>query len=201
VTGPAAPWPDLPAAAAAEALRVLGAGLDRDWSGRAGDTTWRCCDLLDHIVLGVAGYAGLLIARPTDRYIALRTGNEPGSSVPERLESITIAATLLAHTVRASAPQVRAYHPWGISDAPGFAAMGAVEILVHTHDLVRSLGIDWTPPDELAAPALHRLFPGAPDGHAPGAALLWSTGRIALPGHPQLPRESWQWFGEVRCPS
>lgn len=198
MTGAATSWAELPLAAAAEARAVLGKGLDEDWSRPAGDTSWRCRDLLDHITLGVTGYAGLLIARPVDRYIALRTGNDPQSAVPERFESITIAATLLAHTVRATGPEVRAYHSWGTSDAPGFAAMGAVEILVHAHDLVRTLGIDWSPPDDLAAPVVRRLFPNAPSGAAPGAALLWCTGRIGLPGHPQLPRESWQWYGEVR---
>jgi hypothetical protein len=191
-------WADLPSAAAAEALTVLGKAVDEDWSQPAGDTTWRCRDLLDHITLGVTGYAALLIARPTDRYPALRTGNEPGASVPERLESVTIAATLLAHTVRATEPQVRAFHPWGTSDPSGFAAMGVVEILVHAHDLVRTFGIDWTPPDDLVAPVVDRLFPNAPDGVTPGAVLLWCTGRIALPGHARLPRAGWQWYGEVR---
>jgi hypothetical protein len=51
-----------------------------------------------------------------------------------RLESVDIA-TLLSLTVRASGPEVRAYHSWGTSDAAGFAAMGAVEILVHTYDI------------------------------------------------------------------
>jgi hypothetical protein len=192
-------WADLPPAAAAEVLPVLGKAVDEDWSRRAGETDWSCLELLDHITLGVTGYAGLLIARPVEpRYIALRTGNDPVSSAPERLETLTIAATLLAHTVRATGPQVRAYHSWGTSDPCGFAAMGVVEILVHAHDLVRTFGIDWTPPDDLAEPVMRRLFPNAPDGATPGAALLWCTGRIALPGHARLPRAGWQWYGEVR---
>lgn len=199
MTAPGPAWADLPTAAAAEVLGVLGKAVDEDWSQRAGETDWSCRELLDHITLGVTGYAGLLVARPAQpRYIALRTGNDPGSSVPERLESLTIAATLLSHTVRASGPHVRAYHSWGTSDPPGFAAMGATELLVHAHDLVRTVGIDWEPPAALAAPVVRRLFPNAPDGAAPGAALLWGTGRIALPGHPRLPRRRWQWYGEVR---
>lgn len=192
-------WAELPTAAAAEVLDVLGKSADEDWSQRAGETDWSCRELLDHITLGVTGYAGLLVARPVQpRYIALRTGNDPRSSVPERLESITIAATLLSHTVCASGPDVRAYHSWGTSDPPGFAAMGATELLVHTHDIVRTFGIGWEPPDGLAAPVVRRLFPNAPGGVAPGAALLWGTGRTALPGHPRLPPGGWQWYGEVR---
>ncbi|MEU7864465.1 maleylpyruvate isomerase N-terminal domain-containing protein [Nonomuraea sp. NPDC049141] len=191
-------WPDLPMAAVFEVLPVLEKGLDQDWSRPAGDTAWSLRQLLDHITLGTMGYAGLLIARPTDRYIALRTGNDPHASAAQCLESITIAATVLAHTVRATVPHVLAYHSWGTSDRTGFAAMGAVEILVHSHDIVRTLGFDWAPPDDLAAQVLDRLFPHAPAGHAPGLTLLWACGRIALPEVPQLPREGWQWYGEPR---
>jgi hypothetical protein len=192
------PWSELPIASAAEALPVLEKGVDQDWSRRAADTSWTARDMLDHIVLGVTGYAGLLIAQPTDRHLGLRTGNDPRAAIPLRIESIEIAATLLSLTVRATSPEVRAYHPWGTSDAAGFAAMAAVEILVHNHDLARTLGYDWSPPDILAAQVVERLFPNAPKGHAPGQTLLWCTGRIALPSVPQLPREQWQWYGEIR---
>ncbi|ONI92821.1 hypothetical protein ALI22I_01695 [Saccharothrix sp. ALI-22-I] len=195
------PWPDLPTEVATEVIGVLDKGVDRDWSTTAGGTRMSCRQMLDHITLAVTGYAGLLIARPQPdrpRYIALRTGNDRNASVPECFESITIAATLLSHTVRATGPDVRAYHSWGTSDAPGFAAMGAVEMLVHTHDVTSSLGLDWTPPDDLAAQVVARLFPNAPTDQPPGLALLWGCGRIALPGHPQFPRERWQWYGEVR---
>jgi hypothetical protein len=192
------PWPDLPVAAADEVLPLLEKGLDQDWSRPAGDTAWSARTMLDHIVLGVVGYAGLLIARPTDRYIALRTGNAPEAGAAECLQSIKIAATLLAQTVGATPAEARAHHSWGTSDRTGFAAMGAVEILVHAHDIARTLGFAWTPPDDLAAQAVERLFPNAPAGHAPGATLLWACGRIALPGAVQLPREGWQWYGEVR---
>jgi hypothetical protein len=194
---PAHEWADLPAAAAADVLDVVGTVVDEDWSRRAGETHWSCRELIDHITLGVTGYAALLILRPAAGYPALRTGNDPGAPVPARLESLTVAATLLSHTVRATGPHVRAFHPWGTSDPAGFAAMGAVELLVHGHDLAQTFGIDWQPPDGLAAPVVRRLFPNAPDGVAPGSALLWCTGRTALPGHPRLPREGWQWYGEV----
>lgn len=191
-------WPELPTAAAAHALPLLEKGLEQDWSRPAGETGWSLLELIDHITLGVMGYAGLLVARPADRYIALRTGTDPHAPVAERLESITIAAALLSHTVRATAPEVRAYHPWGASDRTGFAAMAAVEILVHAHDMTRTLGFDWTPPDDLAEPVVGRLFPAAPAGHAPGLTLLWACGRVALPGLARLPRGRWQWSGEVR---
>ena len=191
------PWPELPIASAAEALPVLEKGVDQDWTRRV-DAVRTARELLDHVVFGVTGYAGLLIARPADRYPSLRTGIDPHASIPLRLEAVDIAASLLSLTVRASGPEVRAYHPWGTSDATGFAAMGALEILVHSYDIARVLGFDWSPPEILAAQVVERLFPDAPAGHAPDETLLWCTGRIALPGVPRLPREQWQWYGEPR---
>ncbi|GII00846.1 hypothetical protein [Planobispora takensis] len=188
-----APWPDLVAAVAEECLAVLLKGADEDWSRRAGDLDWTCRQTLDHIALGLVGYAGLLTARPRDRYITLFASIDPEASVPACLEGLGIAASLLGTTVRVTPGDVRAWHPWGHSDAAGFAAMGIVELAVHTYDITRALGLSWTPPDGPAAAVLARLFPDAPPGHAPSAALLWCTGRIPLPGLPR--RTEWQWYG------
>ncbi|WKX72553.1 hypothetical protein [Streptomyces sp. XD-27] len=197
-------WPALVTATAAECTAVLERGAAAAWSrpAGAGDLDWSCRTTLDHMALGVVGYAGLLIARPTDRYIALFASLDEHAPIPACLEGIRIAATVLASAVREAAPDVRAWHPWGHSDGPGFAAMGVVELTMHTYDIARTLGLGWTPPDELVAPALHRLFPEAPSAavrHGAAQALLWCTGRTALPGLPR--RTAWQWHGEVRRPA
>ncbi len=139
-----------------------------------------------------------MTAHPTDRYPALRTGDQPSSSVrDDRLEPVTITATLLAHTVRATAPQVRVFHPWGTSDTAGFAAMGSAEILVHGHDMARTFGIDRTRWTTSPRPSCARLFPDAPDGAAAGSALLWGTG-VALPDTGSYRERIGKWNGEVR---
>ena len=100
-----------------------------------------------------------------------------------------------------TAPDARAYHPYGISDGPGFAAMGVVELLVHGYDVAQGLGVDVTPASRLPIPegpalrAVHRLF-AHPPGARPAAALLWCTGRIPLPGTPR--RTRWTWDSAVR---
>ncbi len=78
--------------------------------------------------------------------------------------------------------------------------MGVAELLLHTYDVTRALGLAWSPPDELAAPALARLFPDAPAvaGDAPADVLLWRTGRGDLPGRPRIPAGAWRWDGRVR---
>jgi hypothetical protein len=190
-------WPDLPLAAARETLPVLSKATGSDWSQLAGETDRSARETLDHTILAVTGYAGLLIAQPTNRYIAMRTGTEPRSSIAECLETLEISATLLSLAVAAASPEARAFHPWGTSDRTGYSCTGAMEILVHGHDIARTFGIDWTLPDYPSDAIVSRLFPNAPSGHAPSRTLLWCTGRIALPGVPRLGPD-WQWYGEVR---
>ncbi|MCA2227209.1 hypothetical protein [Nonomuraea aurantiaca] len=189
-------WPDLVTEAAAVSTMILEEGAERDWSHNASGLDWTCRNTLDHVVLGVVGYAGLLIARPADRYITLFASLDPQAAICECLEGVGIAATILGSAVRDADDQVRAWHPWGHSDGPGFAAMGVVELLMHTADIARGLGLDWRPPEHLCTPVVRRLFPEAPSGHNPADTLLWCTGRAALPGHGR--RSRWQWDGTVR---
>lgn len=95
-------------------------------------------------------------------------------------------AELGGHGRRSVGP---AWH-WGPCDPAGFAAMGVAELLLHTYDIARGLRLPWRPPPGLCAPVLSRLFPDAPQG-PPTEVLLWSAGRIALPGRPR--RASWSW--------
>ncbi|NUW35439.1 maleylpyruvate isomerase N-terminal domain-containing protein [Nonomuraea sp. SMC257] len=194
---PAPTTPDeLLTATARECLAVLGKGAGQDWSRPAGDLDWSCRTTLDHLALGLVGYAGLLVARPADRYVTLFASLDPQAPVAACLEGVGIAATLLATTVRSTPADARAWHPWGHSDITGFAAMGVVELAVHTYDITRTLGLNWTPPDAPSAAAVARLFPEAPSGHGPAETLLWCVGRVALPGLPR--RTGWQWDGTLR---
>lgn len=178
---------------------VPAAVVDPAWH-RPADGERSCRQLLDHLALGLVGYTGLLIARPTDRYITLFASLDPAAPIDACLDGLGIAGTVLASTVRDTPPEVRAWHPWGHSDRTGFAAMGVVELLLHTYDITRALGRAWSPPDELAAPALARLFPDAPTGtgDAPADVLSWCTGRGDLPGRPRVPAGEWQWQGSLR---
>ncbi len=95
--------------------------------------------------------------------------------------------------IRASPPDLRAHHVFGVSDPAGFAAMGVVETLVHTHDVATALEIGWTPDAGLSGRVLARLFPDAPADTDRWPTLLWATGRAEIPGHPRL--EFWRWDG------
>ncbi|WP_232665181.1 hypothetical protein [Pseudonocardia sp. TRM90224] len=187
----------LPLAAAAAALTVLRAAVGENWT-RLADPERSCRSMLDHITLSETFYAGQLVVRPTGHTAGIAAGADARAPLPIALEAIEISATFLSWAVERSGPDVRAFHPWGTSDAAGFAAMGSLEVLVHTFDITRALGVDWLPPDDLSEPVVGRLFPLAPEGHAAGEAMLWCTGRIALPGLPRKAAGDWQWDGRVR---
>ncbi|MEU7152136.1 hypothetical protein AB0B15_29525 [Streptomyces sp. NPDC045456] len=114
---PSAAWPGLPAAATETCLDALLEGAGQDWSRPADGLAWTCRETLDHLALGLTGYAGLLIARPTDRYITLFASLDPRAPVPACPEGVRIAARLLGSTVSDTPPDVRAWHPWGHADA------------------------------------------------------------------------------------
>ncbi|MEV0632115.1 maleylpyruvate isomerase N-terminal domain-containing protein [Nonomuraea wenchangensis] len=192
----ATPWTDLLTGAAGDCLAVLRKGSGQDWSRPAQGLDWTCRQTLDHLALGLVGYAGLLIAQPDDRYITLFASLDPQAPIPGCLDGLGIAASLLTSTVRGTAAHVRAWHPWGHSDAAGFAAMGITELIVHTYDITGALGLPWAPPGNLSSAVLARLFPDAPSGHGATDTLLWCTGRIGLSGRAR--RGEWQWVGTVR---
>ncbi|MEU2389609.1 hypothetical protein [Streptomyces sp. NPDC007369] len=68
--------------------------------------------------------------------------------------------------------------------------MGVAEVLLHTHDITRGLGVAWMPPARPCGAVLRRLFPDAPSG-GPAQVLLWCTGRGELEGRSRL--TSWRW--------
>ncbi|RCV48116.1 maleylpyruvate isomerase N-terminal domain-containing protein [Marinitenerispora sediminis] len=167
-----------------------------DWARPARGLDWSCRQTLDHVAVGVVWYAGLLVRRTADRNSALLGSLDRGASLAQWLEGVGAASALLSAAVRGAGPQARAWHPWGASDATGFAAMGVVELTVHTHDIARALEVPWAPAEEVAAFAVDRLFPDAPAGHSRWRTLLWCTGRAPLPGLPR--RAEWRWSGTVR---
>ncbi|MCM2423486.1 hypothetical protein [Streptomyces sp. RKAG293] len=180
------------------------------WDGKAGSLEWDCWETVEHLSDDLFAYAAQLGPRkpplegevpfvwesrrpggPANAVHADRTAGSAGL-----LQVLEACGALLIAMVRTTPSQTRAYHGFGVSDPEGFAAMGIVETLVHTHDLAEGLGLDWTPPSGICARVLTRLFPEAPTGTDPWTTLLWATGRAELPGHPRV--TTWRWYGEPR---
>ena len=178
-----------------EMRRALAAASDADWSVPAGDVDWSCRHTAGHVADDLFSYASQVIAQPTRGYLPIEATLDPSATPTELLDAVVMCGRLLALAVSAASPDARSWHPSGTSDPEGFAAMGILEVLVHTHDIARGLDVAWVPPDELCGPVVERLFPDAPPGSS-AAVLLWCTGRAPLG---DLPRQTtWGWDSSVR---
>jgi hypothetical protein len=186
------------------AVGALGAAHD-GWDGQAGDVTWTCWETAEHIADDLFAYAVEIARTPQEEpgyapftLTARREGGpgvsvfaDPASGPAGLLQVLDACGALLAAAVRAAPPGARGYHVRGRSDAEGFAAMGVVEVLVHTADIAAGLDVPWAPPADLCARVLARLFPEVEVTGDPWRTLLWATGRAELPGRPL--RTEWRW--------
>jgi hypothetical protein len=189
---------DVPAAARAS-VAVLAGYTDLDWQQvPAGELEWSCWKTVLHMVDCLYFYAMQIVYGDPGTYLCTELALDDSASPPRLLTALSAHAELLHRIAQSADPKVRAHHNYGVSDAAGFAAMGVVETLIHTFDVVHGLnpGDSWRPPAELAAPVIARLFPHAPSGD-PTDVLLYCCGRATLG---ELPRqtEDWQWDGTVR---
>ncbi|MFI2211571.1 hypothetical protein [Streptomyces sp. NPDC020141] len=178
-----------------------------DWDARAGSLEWSCWETVEHLADDLFAYAAQLgpESPPLDAHVPIvwerkRPGGPANVIFADRttgtaglVQVLEACGALLAAIVRTKPPAVRSHHVFGAADPEGFAAMGIVETLVHTHDVAEGLGIAWTPDAALCARVLNRLFPHAPADADPWTALLWATGRAELPGRARL--TSWRWYG------
>ncbi|MFI1581770.1 hypothetical protein [Embleya sp. NPDC020630] len=198
---------DLAVRLAVAALREVPATA---WDDRAGSLEWTCWETVEHLNDDLFAYAAQLGLRtppltanvpfvwesrrpggPANAIHADRTAGPGGL-----LQVLEVSGALLVSMVRTTPSSVRAHHGFGDADPEGFAAMGIVETVVHTYDLANGLGLRWTPPADLCARVIARIFPDVPQDTDPWPTLLWATGRGDLPGHPR--RTSWRWYSEPR---
>ncbi|MCH6159682.1 maleylpyruvate isomerase N-terminal domain-containing protein [Streptomyces marispadix] len=190
------------------AVTALREGIEADWSVKAGSLEWDCWDTVEHLADDLFAYAAQLTPdnppsaddipfrytqrREVSPYNAVFADRDSGPA--GLLRVLEACGALLVAMVRTAPPGLRAWHPFGVADPEGFAAMGVVETLVHAHDVAQGVGVSWSPPEDMCERVLKRLFPDVePDDAAPWQVLLWATGRTGLPGRPR--RTSWRWYG------
>ncbi|MBB2944191.1 hypothetical protein FB565_003920 [Actinoplanes lutulentus] len=207
--GPVTPADVRTAVALAVDTLTAAADDDHDWQIPASGLTWTCWETVEHIADDLFSYAGQLATAtpPMTSYVswgwkhrdggpALTVYADPDGGVTGLLQVLDSCGGLLAATAQVTPADRRAYHPMGMADAEGFAAMGLVETLVHVHDVAAALGLAWNPPADLCDRVLWRLFPDAPLDTERWPTLLWATGRGELPGHPLL--SQWRWDANPR---
>lgn len=107
------------------------------------------------------------------------------------LVGLRSAARVCAASVDAAPLGLRGFHPAGAADASGFAAMACDELLVHTDDAARGLGLRFSPDPVLAARVLARLFPWHQPDPDPWRTLLWANGGIDIFERPH--QAGWVW--------
>ena len=172
--------------AARVAQAALRPGIDRDWGTTATGLEWDCRATLDHMVNAPLFHGTNLTMRSTKRLAGIRAGN-PSAAIPELIDQLEYAATILAQIATLAPAEARGFHPAGMADAQGFIALSCNEMLLHAHDIASALGLPFEPPAELSSLVLGRLFPWAPAGAAPWPTLLYVSARGLLPGREPVP--------------
>ena len=171
---------------------ALLAGADTSaWPMEVPGIGWSVSQTVAHMAEGCLWYAIDLTAGGVDLPTVVhrvKAEREPA----ELLATLRTYATILRYVVDSVPDTQRGYHPFGMADRSGFAAMACDELLVHTYDAALALSLDFTPPPGLAQSTLLRLFPWTTDCQdSPWQCLLWANGRIALPGRERL--STWRW--------
>jgi hypothetical protein len=189
------------AAAVAGCVAALRAGVEADWSVRAGGWEWSCRDTAEHLADDLFYYAAQLGSGIDDHPLPLADAAAyPGGSVgsiraapdagPDGLVEIVAACgALLVASVRVAEPGRRGFHVFGPADAEASAAMGILETVVHTHDITHGLDLPYRPDAGACARVLARLMPAVDPGDDPWEALLRATGRRGDTG-------SWRWWND-----
>ena len=121
----------------AEALAPF---IERDWrSVRAHDLDWSVWDTIVHVNDDLYVYAAQMLLADEGDYICFELAADDHATPERLLAALAVQARLLTGAVAVADPNSCAHHVYGASDPTGFAAMGAVETLVHTYDAVHGL--------------------------------------------------------------
>jgi uncharacterized protein (TIGR03083 family) len=177
-------------AAAATCRGLLEPAAGADWTTAVPGLDFTVASVVAHAANGPLWYALDLWGGPADdaAFDLKVQADAPNAAL---LVSLRSAAQVCAASVDAAPADARGFHPAGAADRSGFAAMACDELLIHTDDAARGLGLRFAPDAELAGRVLARLFPWHHPGGDPWHTLLWANGRIEEPGRPS--QTGWAW--------
>jgi hypothetical protein len=181
---------------------------DDAWDRPAHGLDWTCRETVAHLMDDFTAYALQLAGAtpPVSHYVELEEAararpDGPAFLILPRTEGGTAgivealdATAGLLEAVTAGAPlERRGYHPWGMADAGGFAAMGITECVLHAHDVLTAQDLPYAADPAVCARVLDRLFPEARRTDDPWDDLLAATGRT-----PRTRGTRWRWDASVR---
>lgn len=168
------------------------AAADRDWSALAGTVEWSCTKTADHAVDCVYAPMLFLASRKVDAYpdIGLDLTLGPQATPFLLVQSLQIATRIRAAVVNDAGPDVQAVifrRPEVLTGAPhDFVPRGAMELILHAHDVCAGLRVAFEPPAELCYrlrghtrpwPMWTTAWHGLGDTHDPWNDLLAGSGR------------------------
>jgi uncharacterized protein (TIGR03083 family) len=178
-------------AAAGSCHDFLERAAGADWGVPVPGLEFTVTSVVAHAINGPLWYALDLWSGPADdAAFDLRVDRAAANAA--LLASLRSAARVCAASVDAAPPETRGFHPAGAADPSGFAAMACDELLVHTDDAARGLGLEFRPDPALAGRVLGRLFPWHEPGEDPWQTLLWANDRVSLPGRAR--QQDWTWY-------
>src|SRR5947209_4660868 len=142
-------------ALSASVAAAWGAGADRDWSVPAGTTEWSCTRTADHAIDAVLAAACFLASRRQDAYPDMGADFTVGADArPDQLiQALEVATRILAAVVADAGPGVSAVlfrFPAIVTAPPAdFVPRGALELILHAHDVCSGLGVNFEPDADL----------------------------------------------------
>jgi hypothetical protein len=175
---------------AEECRKFLDSVEDQDWTTPIPGMGRTVAQTVAHISECLLWYSTDLVAGERE-VSTMEMRVRPGSERADLIATLSSFAGVLSRVVDGTLPQSRGWHPYGLADASGFAAMACDEMLVHTADVGQGLRRTFVPSEELSGATLRRLFPWAPADTDSWTALLWANGRADLPG--QERQIGWRW--------
>lgn len=128
------------------------AGADRDWSAPAGTLEWSCTKTADHAVDCVLAPAFFLASRKQHAYPDGGWSPAEDPSPEQLVEALRTATRVLTAVVRDAPADVRAIiwrRPVETRPAADFVPRGALELILHAHDVCTGLDSPLEPPTEV----------------------------------------------------
>ena len=131
------------------------AGLDADWSVRAGTLDWSSAETANHTADAVLAVAFFLASRKQDGYPEWGWSVPTNDRPPDLVEALATVGRVLSGVIATAEPGTRAVI-WRRPDVTtgsvdDFAARGGLEMILHGHDVCVGLGVPFEPPAELCA--------------------------------------------------
>jgi uncharacterized protein (TIGR03083 family) len=182
---------------------------DDDWDIPAHHLDWTCRETIAHLMDDFTAYALQLsgVSPPQTHYVDLEEAAQVRPDGPSFLilpraetgtegivEALDATAGLLVAVTATAPASHRGYHPRGVSDASGFAAMGITECALHAFDVLTAQDIAYAADADVCARVLDRLFPKAARTQDPWHDLLVASGRT-----PETRGKPWTWDSSVRA--